>query len=364
MPMRGPTLGNGADGWSALHRRAMKAIFLNLSLALCLAVPLAAFEQSAPHGEQTASVAVIDGQPVFEQELQDAIGSQQLMQLRNQQYEIESKTLDNLIRLKLVQAEAKKRGTTPEALVALEVDSKVGDPGDQEVEAFFWGQNKPGVRFEDVKEQFRSALKTLRIQQARTVYADSLRKSIDVRVMLRPPSVDVAYDPARVKGEPNAPVTIIEFSDFQCPFCRQAEGTLQAVLAKYGSNVKLAYMDFPLREIHPRAQSAAEAARCAGEQGKFWEYHDVLYSDQSKLDPPALVASASALGLNAQAFQLCLDSGRFKSKIDADLAEGQKVGVSGTPGFFVNGVFLSGAQPQAEFEKIIDTQLALSGVRK
>jgi protein-disulfide isomerase len=118
-------------------------------------------------------------------------------------------------------------------------------------------------------------------------------------------------------------------------------------------------MDFPLREIHPRAQAAAEAARCANEQGKFWEYHDVLYADQSRLDTPGLIATARGLGMSEKAFQSCLDSGRFKAKIEADLAEGQKVGVSGTPGFFINGVFLSGAQPQAEFEKIIDTQLAL-----
>jgi protein-disulfide isomerase len=316
--------------------------------------------QTPKPATESDPVAIVGGQPVTEQELKDAIGQQQMMQLRNQQYEVESKALEGLIKLKIVQAEAKKRGMTPEALVALEVDSKVADPPDSEVEAFFWGQNRVGVRFEDVKDQFRSALKTLKIQKARSVYADSLRKTIDVRVMLRPPAVDVAYDPARVKGDANAPVTIVEFSDFQCPFCKQAEGTLQAVIAKYGSKVRLAYMDFPLREIHPRAQAAAEAARCAHEQGKFWEYHDVLYADQSKLDTPGLIATARGLGMNEQTFQSCLDSGKFKSKIEADLAEGQKVGVSGTPGFFINGVFLSGAQPQAEFERIIDTQLALS----
>jgi protein-disulfide isomerase len=336
----------------------MKSFFPTLTIGLWLGLTAAVFAQSSqPAGNP---VALVGGQPVSEQEVFEAIGSQQMMQLRNQQYEIESKALENLIRLKLVQAEAKKRGMTPEALVAQQVDSKVADPPDSEVEAFFWGQNRAGVRFEDVKDQFRSALKTLKIQKARSIYADSLRKTIDVRVMLRPPSVDVSYDPSRVRGDANAPVTIVEFSDFQCPFCKQAESTVQAVLAKYGSRVKLAFMDFPLREIHPRAQAAAEAARCAGEEGKFWEYHDVLYADQSKLDAPSLVASARGLGMNEKAFQSCLDSGKFKAKIEADLAEGQTVGVSGTPGFFINGVFLSGAQPQAEFEKIIDTQLALS----
>jgi len=338
----------------------MKPFFLTLTVTACLAAPSALLAQTSKPASESDPVAIVAGQPVTEQELQDAIGQQQLMQLRNQQYEVESKALEGLIKLKVVQAEAKKRGMTPEALVALEVDSKVPDPTDSEVEAFFWGQNRVDVRFENVKDQFRAALKTLKIQKARSIYADSLRKTIDVRVMLRPPSVDVAFDPARVKGDANAPVTIVEFSDFQCPFCKQAEAALQAVMAKYGNKVRLAFMDFPLREIHPRAQAAAEAGRCAHEQGKFWEFHDVLYADQSKLDAPGLIATARGLGMNEQAFQSCLDSGKFKAKIDADLAEGQKVGVAGTPGFFINGVFLSGAQPQAEFERIIDTQLELS----
>jgi protein-disulfide isomerase len=209
----------------------------------------------------------------------------------------------------------------------------------------------------------RNGLKQFKLLKARRAYADSLRANLDVAVMLRPPSVNVAYDPARVKGNPEAPVTIVEFSDFQCPFCKAAESTLKEVLTKYSGRVKLAYLDFPLSEIHPRAQSAAEAARCAGEQGKFWEYHDALYADQSKLNGPELVTSAVALNMDEKAFRSCLDSGKFKSRIEADVEQGTKVGVVGTPGFFVNGVFLSGAQPLAEFEKIIDSQLALLGAQ-
>ena len=133
------------------------------------------------------------------------------------------------------------------------------------------------------------------------------------------------------------------------------------LLTKYSGRVKIAYLDFPLREIQPQAQRAAEAARCAGEQGKFWEYHDALYAEQSKLDGAELLTRARALNLDQKSFQSCLDSGKFKSKIEADLEQGRKVGVAGTPGFFVNGVFLSGALPPADFEKIIDIQLALLG---
>ncbi len=340
----------------------MKISPLVLCLPLLLALPKASFGQAAPQVGSGVPVATVGGQPITEEELLDTLGPQQAMQLRTQEYEAKSKALDSLIRLKLVQAEAKKRGMPAEKLIEQEVESKVPDPTDGEVEAYFWGQNRAGAAFEEVKEQYRASLKQLKLQKARQVYADSLRAKIDVAVLLRPPSVIVAYDPARVKGDPKAPITIVEFSDFQCPFCKKSESTLHELLTKYSGRVKLAYLDFPLREIHPQAQSAAEAARCAGEQGKFWEYHDALYADQSKLGGPELATHARALNLDQKSFQSCLDSGKFKSKVEADLEQGNKVGVAGTPGFFVNGIFLSGAQPQAEFEKIIDNQLALLGV--
>jgi len=324
-----------------------------------MALPLRLFGQTAAPVDAGKAVATVDGQSISEQELLDTVGAQQLMQLRTQEYQTKDKALENLIRLKLVQTAARKRGTTAEKLISQEVESKVLDPTDGEVEAYFWGQNREGTRFEDVKDQYRAALKQLKLLKARQVYADSLRSKFAVTVLLGPPTVDVAYDPARVKGNPDAPVTIVEFSDYQCPFCKKSESTLNDLLTKYGSRVKLAYMDFPLREMHPQASKAAEAARCAGEQGKFWEYHDVLYKNQTKLNGAELLTYARTLNLDEKSFQSCLDSGKFKSKVEADLEQGQKVGVAGTPGFFINGVFLSGAQPQAEFEKIIDHQLEL-----
>jgi protein-disulfide isomerase len=333
---------------------------LVLCLPLFLALPKANFCQSAAEAT-SGDVATVGGQPIAEEELLETLGPQQLMQLRTQEYEAKSKALDSLIRLKLVQTEAKKRGVSAEKLIEQEVESKVADPTDGEVEAYFWGQNRAGASFEEVREQYRASLKQLKLQKARQVYADSLRAKIDVAVLLRPPSVNVAYDPARVKGDPKAPITIVEFSDFQCPFCKKSESTLHELLTKYNGRVKLAYLDFPLRDIHPQAQSAAEAARCAGEQGKFWEYHDALYADESKLDGAELLARARVLNLDEKSFQSCLNSGKFKSKVEADLQQGSKVGVAGTPGFFVNGVFLSGARSQADFEKIIDSQLALLG---
>jgi len=331
-----------------------------LSVLVGLAIPFSCLAQPAPPASKGSPVATVAGQPITEDELSETLGPQQSMQLRNQEYEAKSKALESVIRLRVVQAEARKLGITPEKLVEQEVDSKVPEPTDRELEAFFFGQGNANARFEDVKEQIRTTLKHLLIQKARQRYADSLRAKTEVVVFLRPPMVEVGYDAARVKGSPQAPVTIVEFSDFQCPYCKQSESTLKDLLARYDGQVKIAWRDFPLREIHPLAQTAAEAARCAGDQGKFWEFHDALFADQSKLKEADLIASAKAIGLNEKSLRSCLASGKFKSKIEADLDEGRKVGVVGTPGFFINGVFLSGAQPKADFEKIIDNQLALT----
>ena len=337
----------------------MGNVLLVASLSLVLA--MACFGQAPTQASSGEPVAVVAGQPIFESDLDAALGPQQLMQLRNQEYELKSRTLENVIRLRLVEAEAKKLGIAGEKLLEREADAKVPDPTDGEVEAYFLGQSRSGGRLEDVKEQYRTALKRMRVQKARQAYADSLRAKTEVVIRLRPPSVQVSYDPDRVRGDAKAPVTIVEFSDFQCPFCKNTQATLKNILTKYDGRVKLAFMDFPLREIHPQARTAAEAARCAGEQGKFWEFHDALFADQGKLKETDLAAHARTLGLDEKTFEACLASGKYKPKVEADAQEGAKVGVAGTPAFFINGVFLSGAQPQAEFERIIDMQLALLG---
>ena len=341
----------------------MSSILRNSSLPIALSfllLPLSSRAAADSRGGCANPVAKVDGQPVCEQELLESVGTQQWMQLLTQEYQTKNKALENLIRLKLVQAEARKRGISPERLIEQEVDARVGNPTDGEVEAYFLGQNRADASLETSREQVRTTLKQARMMKARQLYADSLRAKIDIAVLLRPPGIDVAFDPARVKGDPRAPVTIVEFSDYQCPFCRKTESVLKGLLDKYAGRVKLAYMDFPLREIHPRAEAAAEASRCAGEQGKFWEFHDSLFADPAKLDDSDLIARARTLGLQEQPFRACLTGGKFTRSVDADREAGIRAGVAGTPGFFINGVFLSGAQSPAEFEKLIDTQLSFS----
>jgi protein-disulfide isomerase len=323
-------------------------LILICSVATCLA-------QNAGSAKPKETVAIAGGEAIYEDDLLPAVQAQ-LIKLRNQEYELKKKVLDSLIEQKLLQAAARKKATTPEKLLQQEVDAKVAEPTEGELRAYYLGQkgNRP---FDEIKDQLLSGLKQARIQEARQDYLKQLRKDADVKVLLAPPKVQVGYDRDRLRGSPKAPVVIVEFADYQCPYCRRVEATLKDLLSKYGDRVSLAYRDFPLAQIHSQADSAAEASRCAGEQGKFWEYHDQLFSS-SKLERPALLEYAHNLKLDEKRFDSCLASGKFQADIQRDLQEGTQAGVSGTPGFFINGVPLSGAQPMEAFVRVIEEELA------
>ncbi len=160
-----------------------------------------------------------------------------------------------------------------------------------------------------------------------------------------------------VYGKENAKVKIVEFSDFECPFCGRALPTITALVQKYGDDVAVYYRHFPL-SFHPNARPAALAAECAAEQGKFTEFHDKLFANQQALSNADLKKYAGDLGLDTAKFNQCLDSSQYASKVDSDFSLGSQTGVSGTPTFFINGAKLVGAQPQASFEPIIDAELA------
>ena len=175
-------------------------------------------------------------------------------------------------------------------------------------------------------------------------------------------NVSVDDDPAR--GPQNAAVTIVEFSDFQCTFCkRYVDETQPLILATYGSRVRYVFRDFPIAQLHPQAQKAAEAAQCAFDQGKFWEYHDRLFQNQGLLDDASLKAHATALGLDASAFNTCLDSGKYTQEVQKDFDDARAYGVTGAPTFFINGRKVVGAKPYAEFSAIIEEELAKAGTR-
>ncbi len=171
----------------------------------------------------------------------------------------------------------------------------------------------------------------------------------------------VIVDPARTRGPEAAPVTILEWSDFQCPFCREAQPVLARLLAEFPQQVRLVFKDFPLRS-HELAMPAALAARCASAQGRFWEYHDLLYVAQPAFARDELVGYARRLGLDVPGFTECLDATRFQEDVMADQREGRAAGVRATPTFFVNGRKIEGALPIEEFRDAVRRALREAGV--
>jgi protein-disulfide isomerase len=169
--------------------------------------------------------------------------------------------------------------------------------------------------------------------------------------------VDVAPGDAPTRGPKNAKVTIVEFSDFQCPFCGRVVPTVRQIEETYKGKVRLAFKNQPL-PFHNNAQTAAEAAMAANEQGKFWEMHDKMFANQQALDRASLEKYAEEIGLNMGKFKAALDSGKFKDKVQKDSAEGTKIGANGTPTFFINGQKVEGAQPFDSFKTVIDAELA------
>jgi protein-disulfide isomerase len=319
-------------------------------------------ESTATHGNVTKSaagepVAIVAGQAIYQRDLDELVESQ-MLSLRTQEYQIKSRGLEDLIRQRLVEAEAKKQGLTVDELYAKEVDSRIATPSDGEVAAYYLGlKSQIKAPLQEIKMQLQANLKAVEVRQARQDYADSLRSQGDVTVLLKQPRVEVAVDRGRLRGDPNAIVTIVEFADYQCPYCKQTETTLNNLLKKYPGQVRLAYRDFPLASIHPYAEEAAEAARCAGKQGKFWAFHDALFANQSKLDDAQLKATAQTLGLDQNAFQSCLESGEYNLPVLRDQEDGRKAGISSTPGFFINGIPITGAQAEDAFQKIIDDEI-------
>ena len=317
---------------------------------------ISAFAQDAgakPVVERGQPLASIGGQSIYEEDLLPLVQAQ-IFQLRLQEYDIKSKSLDNLINQRLLESEAKKRGSTPEQVLQQEADSKVAEPSEAEIQALYIVQKDQLKKsYEEIKPQLQQLLKQAKTQQARQEYFKRLREQEHVAVFLRKPRVEVAYDASRIRGNPKAKLVILEFSDFQCPYCQSVEPTLKRLLEKYDGQVSLSYRDFPLRDIHPLAESAAEAGRCAAEQNKFWEYHDVLFAHQSKFSHADLVQYAKELSLDEARFEGCLASGRYRAQIEQDLQLGLRAGLNGTPGFIINGALLSGNLPQDSFEKAV-----------
>ena len=346
-------------GWHWSHaRRAVQPI---AALLLAVAAPLLwAYEEG--------TVAVIGDRDVSRDELlaaaAGALEEREMELLRCQaeatrgRHDVLETALRQLVQHQLLDLEAARAGTTAAAVQA-DVVAAAAPVADRDVELFYQrNQARIGRPLAEVAVQIREFLERQAVVRAREEFFAVLEARFAVEYRLDPLRFAVAADGFAALGSPDAAVTIVEFSDFECPFCVRVQPTLKRVLEQYSGRVRLVYRHFPLTSIHPAAWKAGEASLCAGEQERFWDYHDLLFAEQHAMSVPDLKEKARRLGLAGAEFDACLDSGRHSEAVRLDLLAGTAAGVSGTPAFFINGRFLSGAVPFDHFAELIDDELA------
>jgi protein-disulfide isomerase len=325
----------------------------SLAFTAALLLPSGALAESP-----TDVVATVGDQTITRAELEKAVKAE-LIEVDNKRYEILEEGLNNLVAEKLLSIEAKSLGKSSEDFQKELMTASVAEPTDAEIQKIY-DENKEqlgGKTLEEVKGRIVEFLKQQnRAQKAQTLLTE-LRTKHKTELKLTPPVVEVG-DGGRTSrgGAAGAPITIIGFSDYECPYCKKGEEVIAEVMLLYGDKVRYVHRDYPL-PFHKNARPAAEAARCAGEQGKFWEVHDALFKAPT-LEGSAVVDAAVAAGADKAKLEACLADGHIKTMIDEDMTAGGDVGVTGTPAFFVNGRMLSGAQPVERFKAIIDAELA------
>jgi protein-disulfide isomerase len=328
----------------------MRSILLTVSICTALlagSCVTAIAEPVAQAGKRTITRAEL------EKEL-----SGQIFELENTRYEMFRDGLNAMIAKSLMEQEAAERGVTVEVLYKAEITDKTAQPTEEEIKILYDANKEElGVPLEDARERLVAYLTNVRFNEARQVFIERLKEKYPTSIALRPPTIEVGQGslPSRGGGA-NAAVTIVEFSDYECPYCKRAEPTVDKVVETYGDKVRVFYRDSPL-PFHADAKPAAAASRCANAQGKFWEYHQKLMASE-ELTPEAFKSLADAVGLERAKFDECLTKNDFADAIQKDMDDGAAAGVNGTPAFFINGRMIDGARPFEQFKEIIDEELA------
>ncbi len=281
----------------------------------------------------------------------------------NGRYEAESQDVDDKVNEAILTAEAKATGVTgTDALLKREIEEKVTDPNEQEVaEAYQILQRKfRGKPLEEVRPEVIKAVRQKKQAELFDAYMVGLRTKYGVVVQLPYPDLPrmpVSADDDPFIGPETALITIVQFADYQCPYCGKAQESIDQVMTNYEGKVKFVFRDFPL-SFHDEATPAAAAANCAGKQDKFWPYHGAIMKNQKALSEADLQKLAAENGLDIAKWDECRKDPAIVAEIEKDEADGAQAGVTGTPAFFINGIFLNGAQPYEKFKAIIDRELA------
>lgn len=334
-----------------------------MSALVCVAlvgITNAAFAgDDAKGGAKPDVAAYIGDSPITVAEL-DAKVLKSNMKLAQDLYNARKAAVDEVILDRALGADAKAKNVTVDQLLKEKIAAKVQPVSDADVSAYF-ETNKSrmgGKPLEQVGPQIKTFLAQQKETEAKDAILKDIKSSANVRITLDAPRAEIklaANDPS--KGPKDAKVTVVEYSDFQCPFCSRGAATMAQVAEAYKDKVRIVFRDNPL-PMHNRAPAASEAAQCANEQGKFWEFHDKLFAAQSAMADDDFKKYATELGLNVETFTACYTSGKYKADVQNDMKEGAAAGVTGTPAFFVNGRFVNGAQPFEAFKALIDEELS------
>jgi protein-disulfide isomerase len=311
-------------------------------------------EKRGSAAPQPQVVVEVDGEKVsfadFEQKLPGA-----LFQARNTLYQAERAALDQFVGEYLLEREAKKEGVTVNELLERHVNSVIPKDPSEETLRVLYETIDTKESFEVIRGRIVEHLHDTRIAKAKAAYIQVLRNKANIAIRLESPRVTVSLKDTPMHGAADAPVVIVEYADYECPYCQQIQPALDKLQAEYKGKLTLAFKDSPLG-MHAHAQKAAEAAHCAGAQGKYWEYHDWLFSNK-RLDLPQLKEGARTLKLDGNAFDQCLDSGAQAATVKAEFNEAQALQVQGTPSFLINGRFFSGIGTE-QIRNIIEEELS------
>lgn len=280
-------------------------------------------------------------------------------------WETQSQALEQMVDTQLLEAEVKRLALKDiDALMKIEVEAKAQEPTETDMLAFYGAVQRQlqGMDYESAKPLLKNQLMQQSMGERYQVYLGELRKTHGTKVELpypELPRVDVAiedHDP--ILGAKDAPVTIVQFAEYQCYYCAKASPTLRQLVDSYPGKVKVVFKDFPLGN-HQQAMPAAVAAHCADEQGKYWEMNLQLLDHQQALGAADIAGYAKELKLDEKKFEACQGSGRHQPLIENDMELGESLGVSATPTFYVNGILVSGAQPYERFAMLVDRELGI-----
>jgi protein-disulfide isomerase len=336
--------------------------YLMFKITILLMLNLAFVLPQASHSKETSDdiIATINGENILLSSISKGY-ELEIYEAKKSLYELHYTGLRELLISKLIKLDPNSTGLSEEEYISKFI-ARPSPVTDMDVERFIVMRKIPQEKINtNFKEQVRNFLVSQQIAQQVELWLAVQMDKQNVKVHLSKPlepRFQVNIENVAFRGGKDAPVTIVEFSDFQCTYCVRVNETLLQLNRIYGDKIKVVYKHFPLSSIHPEAQKAAEAALCAQEQGmdKFWLLHDKMFANQRNLAVGPLKDMAKEIGLR-EPFNQCLTSGKFANQVNQDIKEGLSLGVNSTPAFFINGRFVKGALPLESFQSIIDEEL-------